>query len=381
MIYLDHNATTPLDTQVGVVVRGAELAAFGNPSSIHAAGRSARALLDESRERLAVLWGCRPSEIVFTSGGTEANNLAVLGAARARRDRGRHLITSAVEHPSVRQAFEYLAAREGFEVTILSTDPLGVIEPEEVRRALRPDTTLVSVMAANNEVGTLEPVREIGELCREHGVCFHTDAVQWFGKEPVGAIDDFAADLVAACAHKLGGPRGAGVLYARSPLPLQPLLMGGSQENDRRAGTENLPAIVGLVTAWERFTKPPLFDRSRLEPLTALLETRCLAIEGTRRWGPPLPQRLANTLAITVSGCDSLSLLAGLDLAGVCASSGSACSAGSLEPSHVLTSLGASATEASGLVRFSLGPETTRAEVMAAAEALAAVVTRVRKRG
>lgn len=366
---------------MGTVVREAELAAVGNPSSIHAAGRRARALLDESRERLAVVWGCRPSEIIFTSGGTEANNLAVLGVARARCDRGRHLLTSPVEHPSVRQVFEYLAAREGFELTILRTDPLGVIEPEEVRRALRPDTTLVSVMAANNEVGTLEPVREIGELCREHGVCFHTDAVQWFGKEPVGAIDDFAADLVAGCAHKLGGPRGAGVLYARSPLPLQPLLMGGSQENDRRAGTENLPAIVGLVAAWERFTKPPLFDRSRLEPLTALLETRCLAIEGTRRWGPPLAQRLANTLAITVSGCDSLSLLAGLDLAGVCASSGSACSAGSLEPSHVLTSLGASTAEASGLVRFSLGPETTHAEVMAAAEALAAVVTRVRKRG
>lgn len=366
---------------MGTVVREAELAAFGNPSSIHAAGRHARALLDESREKLAALWGCRPSEVIFTSGGTEANNLAVLGVARARRDRGRHLITSAVEHPSVRQAFACLAAREGFEITILRTDPLGVIEPGEVRCALRPDTTLVSVMAANNEVGTLEPVREIGELCREHGVCFHTDAVQWFGKEPVGAIDDFAADLVAGCAHKLGGPRGAGVLYARSPLPLQPLLMGGSQENDRRAGTENLPAIVGLVAAWERFTKPPVFDRSHLEPLTTLLEARCLAIEGTRRWGPPLPRRLANTLAITVDDCDSLSLLAGLDLAGVCASSGSACSAGSLEPSQVLTSLGASATEASGLVRFSLGPETTRADVVAAAEALAAVVTRVRKRG
>lgn len=363
------------------MVREAERDAFGNPSSIHAAGRCARARLDESRERLAVLWHCRPSEIVFTSGGTEANNLAVLGLARARRDRGQHLVVSAVEHPAVRQAFEYLARREGFEVTIVRTDPLGVIEPEAVRQALRRDTTLVSVMAANNEVGTLEPVREIGQLCREHGVCFHTDAVQWFGKEDVGAIDDFAADLVTGCAHKLGGPKGAGVLYARSPLPLEPLSLGGSQENDRRAGTENLGAIVGLVEAWERLTKPPVFSRARIEPLTRLLETACLAIEGCRRWGPPTHHRLANTLAITVSGCDSLSLLAGLDLAGVCASSGSACSAGSLEPSQVLLSLGASAAEASGLVRFSLGPETTRAEVLAAGEALTEVVARVRRRG
>lgn len=364
-----------------MAVREAEQTAFGNPSSIHAAGRHARALLDESRERLSVLWGCRPSEIIFTSGGTEANNLAVFGVARARADRGRHLVTSPIEHPSVRQAFEYLAAREGYEVTIVRTDPLGVIDPGDVRRALRSDTTLVSVMAANNEVGTLQPIRDIGELCRDHGVCFHTDAVQWFGKEPVAAIDDFAADLVAGCAHKLGGPRGAGVLYARSPLLLRALLVGGSQENDRRAGTENLPAIVGLVAAWEHFTKPPVFDRTRLEPLTSLLETRCLAIEGIRRWGPPLQQRLANTLAITVQGCDSLSLLAGLDLAGVCASSGSACSVGSLEPSHVLTSLGASRAEATGLVRFSLGPAATREEILTTAEALAAVVTRVRRCG
>jgi cysteine desulfurase len=377
-IYLDHNATTPLDPAVGDAIAAATQLGFANPSSPHSLGRQARVLLDEARERLAALWQCRPSEIIFTSGGTEANNLAILAAARTRSGQGRHLVTSSVEHPSIREPLRYLARREGFEVSIVRTDPQGWVDPDDVLAACRPDTILVSVMAANNEIGTLQPVAEIGRRCQERGLLFHTDAAQWFAKEPVQGIATFSADLVSGCAHKLHGPKGAGVLYARSPLVLEPVLLGGSQEHDRRAGTENLPAILGLVTAWERFTPTPVFSRPTLDPLCQALEDACTALPGVRRRGPPLPGRLANTLAVTVESCDSLSLLAGLDLEGVCASSGSACSAGALEPSQTLLGLGATPEEARSLVRFSLGRETTRHDVALTAAAFAEVVRRVR---
>ena len=378
LIYLDHNATTPLDAGVRAAMMPFLGEVFGNPSSIHAVGRRARAFLDEARERLARTWGCQPGELVFTSGGTEANNLAVMGAGLACRERGRHLLVSAVEHAAVLAPMRWLCDHAGFQITLVHTDPFGRISADDVRRQMRPDTVLVSVMAANNEVGTLQPVREIGSLCRERGIILHTDAVQWFGKEPVVSIRDFGADLVAGCAHKLHGPKGAGVLYIRSPLKLTPMLQGGSQENERRAGTENLAGIAGLVCAFERFGAPPVMPRSRLEPLSGRLEQLCLAVEGVRRWGPELPLRLANTLAITVEGCDSLSLLAGLDLAGICASSGSACAVGALKPSHVLSALGASPDEAGGLVRFSLGRDTLPEEVEMTGRAFEEVAKRVR---
>lgn len=350
---------------------------FGNPSSIHALGRRARAGLDDFRDRLARCWHCRPSELIFTSGGTEANNHAIWGAARLRKPLGRHLVTSAVEHPSVLQPLRHLADHGGYDLTIVGTDPSGRVDPDRILAALRPDTILVSVMAANNEVGTLQPVGAIGRLLRERNVLFHTDASQWFGKEPVAAIADFAADLVTVCAHKLYGPKGSGALYVRSPLRIPALLLGGSQEDERRAGTENLAAIAGLVTCLERFTSPPVMDRRRLAPLTDALEAAALSIPGARRWGPDLAARLANTLAVTIRGCDSLSLLAGLDLEGVCASSGSACSSGSLEPSPVLRAMGASPEEAAGLVRFSLGRDNSLADIQRAAASLARVVARV----
>lgn len=327
---------------------------------------------------MAGVWRCKPGEIVFTSGGTEANNLAIFGAAFARRERGRHLVASAIEHSAVLAPLEWLAANAGYELTLLRTDPVGRVEPDELQAALRPDTVLVSIMAANNEVGTIQPVRELGRRCRERGILFHTDAVQWFGKEPVAAVADFEADLVTGCAHKLYGPKGAGVLYVRSPLQLPGTILGGSQEHERRAGTENLAGIVGLVTAFEQFAVTPVIGRERLEPLCAQLEVHCLANEGVRRWGPPTGERLANTLAVTADGCDSLSLLAGLDLEGVCASSGSACAVGALKPSHVLSSLGASPTEASGLVRFSLGRGTAPEEIERAGRVFGEVVQRVR---
>lgn len=378
-VYLDYNATTPLDPAVRDAMLPLLGGIWGNPSSVHQVGRRARAHLDDSRDRAARVFGCKPSEVVFTSGGTESANLAIFGAARLRRARGRHIVTSAVEHHAVLHAARHLAAREGFEMTRVPVDADGRVAVEDVRRALRPDTILVSIMAANNEIGTVQPVAGIGALCRERGVLFHTDAVQWFGKEPVGAIDDFNADLVSVCAHKIHGPKGAGALFARSPLLPEPILFGGGHENERRAGTENLAAIAGLVEALERFIRPPVFAPDRIGPLADRLIRLVENLEGVHRVGSPT-NRLANTVAFVVEGADSITLLAGLDLEGICASSGSACSAGSLEPSHVVQALGLAPELANALVRFSLGRETTGEEIARVEEVLPEVIRRCRQR-
>ena len=430
-VYFDYNATTPLDPAVRDVMLPFLGDVWGNPSSVHHIGRRARALLDEARDRVAGVWGSKPSEVIFTSGGTEASNLAIFGAARLLRDKGRHLVTSRIEHHAVLHCFEYLEKKEGFQVTWLPVNAEGVVEVESLARALRPDTVLVSVMAANNETGAIQPMAELGQLCRDRGVLFHTDAVQWFGKEPFENIHQFHADLVSCCAHKFHGPKGAGALFIRSPLQPDPILVGGGHENERRAGTENLASIIGFAEATERFVKTPVFTREQLGPLTdrLVLLAESLASRGVvlrsprdqrlahidsapgaarptpsppagggEGWGeedrriqasplspalsPALSplvlrgerekpgaasawahRRLANTVAFTVRGTDSMTLLAGLDLEGICASSGSACSAGSLEPSHVMVALGAGKDEANGLVRFSLGRDSTAAEL------------------
>jgi cysteine desulfurase len=376
-IYLDYNATTPLDPGIRELMLQAQDLAWGNPSSVHHVGRHARALLDDAHDRLAACLKCKPGEIVFTSGGTEANNLAVFGCARARRPNARHLLCSAVEHHAVLHAFEALARQEGFEYTQIPVDRSGQVSAEAVAQALRPDTALVSVMAANNETGVLQPVAEIGQLCRSKGIPFHTDALQWFGKEPVGAVHDWNADLVTLCAHKMHGPKGAGALWIRSPLRLEPVQVGGGHELERRAGTENLPAILGLVAAVELFVPTPVFHRSRLAPWVERLARGLAQIEGVIVHGADVP-RLCNTLAFSVEGADSLSLIANLDMAGVCASSGSACSSGSITPSHVLLAMGCSTEQASSLVRLSLGRETTEAEIQAVGEGLAGWIGRAR---
>ena len=217
-VYFDYNATTPLDPQVREAMLPFLGEVWGNPSSVHHVGRQARALLDEARERAAKVLGSKPSEVVFTAGGTESANLAILGTARLLKPKGRHIITSAIEHHAVLRCCEYLAQQEGFEVTFLPVDREGLVSPDSLAQALRPDTILVSVMAANNEIGTIQPVAELGALCRQHGVVFHTDAVQWFGKEPFESIHQFNADLVSICAHKIHGPKGAGALFVKSPL-------------------------------------------------------------------------------------------------------------------------------------------------------------------
>lgn len=376
-IYFDYNATTPLDP----AVRDAMLPYFGevwgNPSSVHHIGQRARADLDDFRDRTARLLKAKPSEIIFTSGGTESNNLAIFGTARLLAKKGKHLITSAVEHHAVLHCFDYLQAREGFEVTRLPVDSTGRVSPETLKKSLRPDTTLVSVMAANNEIGTIQPVAELGAICRERGVTFHTDAVQWFGKEPFASIEQFNADLVSVCAHKFHGPKGAGILYIRSPLHPDPIFFGGGHENERRAGTENLASIAGMVEALERFIPQPIFDKTKLSVLSARLIAAVDAISGLHLVGSR-DHRLSNTVSFVVEGADSIALMACLDLEGICSSSGSACSAGSLEPSHVISALGVDKSLANSLVRFSLGRDSTAAEVEHVIALLPEVVRRAK---
>lgn len=375
-IYFDYNATTTLDSAVREAMLPYLGNIFGNPSSVHHVGRQARALLDDARERVAQVWKCKPSEIVFTSGGTESNNLALFGVARLLREKGRHIITSSIEHHAVLHPCDYLLRKEGFDVTYLPVDSEGHVSVESVRTALRAETVLVSIMAANNEIGTLQPIAEIGTLCRERGVLFHTDAAQWFGKETFTHIEQFQADLVSVCAHKFHGPKGAGALYIRSPLHPDPILFGGGHENERRAGTENLAAIIGFAEATERFVRTPVFARERMAPLADRLIRLIDSIgEGTKFRGSRT-ERLSNTVAFTIEGADSMTMLAALDLEGVCASSGSACSAGSLEPSHVMLALGVPANAANSLVRFSLGRDSTMEEVAVVERVLPEIIAR-----
>jgi cysteine desulfurase len=377
-IYFDYNATTPLDPAVRDAMLPFLGEVWGNPSSIHRVGRRARALLDDARDRTAKFLGAKPSEVIFTSGGTESNNLAVFGTARALTSKGRHLITSAIEHHAVLNCFDYLEKNEGFEVTRLPVDSDGRVSPDDLKRAIRPDTILVSVMAANNEIGTIQPVAKLGAFCRERGIVFHSDAVQWFGKEPFENIGQFNADLVSVCAHKFHGPKGAGLLFARSPFHPDPILFGGGHENERRAGTENLASIFGLVAALVKFVKPQVFEKSKLKPLAARLISSIQTIDGCEIVSP-LENGLANTVSFVVRGADSISLLAGLDVEGICASSGSACSAGSLEPSHVIVATGRKEA-ANSLIRFSLGRESSPEEVEFVCSLLPSVVRRAQPR-
>ena len=390
-VYFDYNATTPLDPAVRAAMLPFLGEFWGNPSSVHHVGRKARALLDDARDRAAKFLGAKPSEIIFTGGGTEANNLAIFGTARALKPKGKHLITSAIEHHAVLQCFDYLETHEGFSVTRLPVNSDGRVSVDDLKQAIRADTILVSIMAANNEIGTLQPVAELGAVCRARGIIFHTDAVQMFGKEPFTNISQFNADLVSVCAHKFHGPKGAGLLYIKSPLHPDPIMFGGGHENERRAGTENLAAIIGLVAALEKFVKPPVFSGTgvppvesgsgseithspaatgqagrlshccRLQPLVEKLICCVEKIPGCELVSPR-ENSLANTVSFVVRGSDGIALMAGLDMEGICASSGSACSAGSLEPSHVILAIGKKEA-ANSLVRFSLGRDSTAEEV------------------
>ncbi|GIW32020.1 MAG: cysteine desulfurase [Meiothermus sp.] len=371
MIYLDYAATTPLDPEVRAAMEGV-LEEYGNPSSIHQLGRRARSLLEEGRERLARALGARPREVVLTAGGSEADALALYGAALAR-GRG-HLVSTAVEHSAVLQALKNLE-RLGFEVTLLQPDRQGLIYPEQVAEALRPETILVSVMAVNNELGTLYPVREIAEVCRARGVLLHTDAVQALGTVPC-QVETLGADLISLAAHKFYGPKGVGALYVRKGVELFPIIPG-KQEQGYRGGTENLPAVYGQGVAAEKAAARLAEESRRLLALRERLEARLLAVPGVLLNGHPT-LRSPKHVNVTVRGADGEGLLLNLDLLGVAVSSGSACSSGSLEPSHVLLAIGRSKEEARASVRFSLGRYTTEAEVDQAAQAFAEAVGRSR---
>lgn len=376
-IYLDYNATTPLDPAVCAAMLPFLGEVWGNPSSVHHVGRKARALLDDARDRAAKFLGAKPSEIIFTSGGTESNNLAIFGTARALKSKGKHLITSVVEHHAVLDCFSYLEKREGFEVTRLPVDSDGRVSPDDLRRAIRKDTIFVSVLAANNEIGTLQPVAELGAICRERGVLFHTDAVQWLGKAPFENVAQFNADLVSVCcAHKFHGPKGASLLWLKSPLHPDPIIFGGGHENERRAGTENVAGIIGLVTALEKFVKPPVFEPAKIKLLADKLIPAVEKIDGCEIVSPR-ENCLANMISFVVRGSDSIALMAGLDVEGICASSGSACSAGSLIPSHVIVAIG-KRDLANSLVRLSLGRDTTAEEINFVCDSLPIIIRRTR---
>jgi cysteine desulfurase len=377
-VYFDYNATTPLDPHVREAMMPFLTSNWGNPSSVHHLGRSARAALDEARDRTARVLGCKPSELVFTSGGTESANMAIFGAARRLKAKGQHIVVSTIEHHAVLHACESLAQKEGFRISYLPVDNEGLVSVNSLQQAIRPDTILVSIMAANNEIGTIQPIAEIGNVCRQRGIVFHTDAVQWLGKLPFKSIYQFNADLVSICGHKIYGPKGVGALFIKSPLHLESLLVGGSHENERRAGTENLAGIAGLTEALERFVPEPVFDASRLASLSTRLIHLIDGMEEVRLVGAR-EKRLPNTVSFVVRGTDSIALLAGLDMEGVCASSGSACSAGSLEPSHVIRALGVEQAFAHSLVRFSLGRESAHEEVEYVENVLPKVIERARK--
>jgi len=379
-VYADHNATTPLDPQVLEAMLPYLQGKFGNASSVHIFGRDARAAIDEARARLAALLGAQEGEIVFTGGGTESDNAAIFGVVRAHRGRRRHIITSQIEHHAVLHACQYLEKTGECEVTFLPVDGQCLVNPEDLRRAIRPETVLVSIMSANNETGTIQPIQELAAISREHGIPFHTDAVQSFGKMPVN-VNEWGVDLLSVAAHKFYGPKGAGALYVRRGVKLDPFLFGGSHENERRAGTENVAGIVGLITAAELATAKMSDEQVRLFALTEKLSSGIMErIRDAKRNGDA-QKRIANTVDFSFAGCESDGLLLGLDLEGVAVSSGSACAVGSLEPSHVLAAMGLPRELARAAVRFSFGKNNTQDDVDYILAALERVAKRLRQFG
>jgi len=373
-IYLDYNATTPVDPAVFAAMRPYLEEEFGNPSSGHAYGQPAREAVEHARRQVADLLGAQTHEIVFTGGGSEADNLAILGIAFDRRERGRHIVTSAVEHPAVLGACRYLQRRHGFQVTTVPVDSTGRVDPDEVRRALRDDTILVSVMHAQNEVGTLQPVEEIAAVARERGIAFHTDAAQSVGKVAV-RVHDLGVDLLALAGHKLYAPKGVGALFVRGGLTLEPLVHGAGHESGRRAGTENVAGIVGLGKACALARKHLDVEMGRLQGLRDELWRRMVAaIPGLRLHGHP-DRRLPNTLNVGVPGVAGEDLLTAVP--GVAASTGSACHAGRTEPSGVLLEMGLAPAEALTAIRLSLGRFTTEEDVQNAAGMLVTAVAKL----
>jgi cysteine desulfurase len=377
MIYLDYNATTPLCDAAREAMLPYLDRHFGNPSSVHAAGREARAAIDNARDKLAAYMRIKPTEIVFTSGGTESCNLAVFGLARSRTQGGGHIISAKTEHHAVLNAVEHLEKQEGFEVTWLNVSRDGIVDVDHLATSIRTETRLVSIMAANNETGVVQPLREISQICRERGVLLHSDMVQAFGKIE---IDFSLVDTASFAAHKFYGPKGTGFLFLRSGLSIQPIMFGGAHENERRPGTENVAAIAAMAAAAEWTLRNCESEQQHQERLRDELWTRISQnVPDAKQNGAHAP-RLANTLNVSLLGLDSEMLLIALDLDGVCASSGSACMVGSVVASHVLLAMGLPIERARSAVRFSLGKWTTADEIKATGDAVQKIVERLHTR-
>ncbi len=377
LIYLDNAATTKTAPEVVEAMLLYFSENYGNPSSVYSFASKNKDAVTEQREIIARALGAKTNEIYFTAGGTESDNWALKATAEAYASKGKHIITTKIEHHAILHTGEYLEGR-GFEVTYLDVDENGLVRPEEVEAAIRPDTILISVMFANNEIGTIEPIKEIGRIAHEHGVLFHTDAVQAFGQVPID-VDELGIDMLSASGHKLNGPKGIGFLYIRKGVKIRSFIHGGAQERKRRAGTENVPGIIGLGKAVERAVAT-MAERSAKEiELRDYLIGRVLEeIPYCRLNGDPV-DRLPNNANFSFEFIEGESLLIMLDMKGICASSGSACTSGSLDPSHVLLAIGLPHEIAHGSLRLTLGEETTREDIDYVVDSLKEIVARLRE--
>ena len=375
MIYLDYNATTPLCDAAREAMLPYLGRYFGNPSSVHAAGREARAAIDNARDKLGALLRAKPGEIIFTGGATESCNLAVLGLARSSSSRGGHIISNKAEHHAVLHPLEHLEQHEGFEVTWLNVSESGMVDLNQLADSIRPDTRLVSIMTANNETGVIQPMREISKICRDRGVLLHSDMVQAFGKTDV---DVSLVDVASFAAHKFYGPKGTGFLCLRAGLPIQPIMFGGAHENQRRPGTENVAGIAGMAAAAEWILRDRETEQERRAQLRDQLWRSIVNVFPDAQQNGDPTHRLANTLNASFIGVDSETMLMALDLEGICASSGSACMVGSVRASHVLLAMGLPMERARSAIRLSLGKWTTAKEIADAGDALDRIAKRTK---
>lgn len=376
-IYLDYAATTPTHPEVVAAMMPYFSDKYGNPSSIHVFGQETKNAIENSRARVAMLLKCKPDEIYFTSGGTEADNFALKGVAYAYEKKGRHIITSAIEHHAVHEPCQFLT-KYGFDITYLPVDEYGVVDPGVFRKAIKKETILASIMHGNNEIGTIEPIKEIASLAREHEVLFHTDAVQTAGTIPVD-VDDLKVDLLSMSGHKIYGPKGIGAIYIRKGTKVIPFMHGGGQERHRRASTENVPGIVGFAKAIEL----AIAEMNERIAHSTHLRDRMIGglikrIEAIKLNGHPT-NRLPNNVSIVVRGAEGEAMLVQLDLKGIAASSGSACTSGSLDPSHVLLAIGLKHEDAHGSLRFTVGRLTTENDIDYLLDVLPEIVQRLRK--
>ncbi|HHO75475.1 MAG TPA: cysteine desulfurase NifS [Deltaproteobacteria bacterium] len=375
-IYLDHAATTPVGTEVINAMLPFMSQVYGNTSSLHSFGQEAKTAVERTRDQIAAHINARPEEIVFTGGGTESNNWAIKGVALARKDKGNHIITSTIEHHAVLEVCGFME-RQGLDITYLPVDEFGFVDPGDVKKAITDRTILISVMHANNEIGTIEPIAEIGAIAKNHGVYFHTDAVQTFGHCPID-VEKLNVDLLSACAHKLCGPKGAGLLYIRKGTRIEPFLHGGDQERRLRASTLNVPGIIGMGKAAEIALAEIGSESLRLTALRdRLIEGLLSSIEDSRLNGHPA-RRLAGNANISIAYIEGEAMLLSLDMQGIAASTGSACTSASMEPSHVLSAIGLPHELAHGSLRFSMGRSTTHQEIERVIDVLPSIVNKLR---